>query len=221
VKRLLLPCLVILVLLSGCASLKAKREVFENTFYSSYPEIMIKVSSEFEYVGETSEAEMRQAQDSSYTGNVQKHWYLFVQSDEQRVKKAVSIQIQKAPTYFVSDIYGRVKNYYDRGTCELGGVSWQYCSRLVYASMAGAVTRFATEQGYVVPECLLAKQTSKVFGSKNNYLITISYIEVAPTSDYACHYWKPNSELAHSQREYIEQFKKNSEKCFKVLKSSF
>ena len=130
-KRLLRPSLLILVLLSGCASLQAKREVFENTFYSSYPEIQIKIGSEFEYIGETSEAEMRQAQDSSYTGNVQKHWYLFVQLDEQRVKKAVSIQIQKAPTYFVSDIYGRVKNYYDRGTCELGGVSWKYCSRLV------------------------------------------------------------------------------------------
>ena len=220
-KRLLLPSLLILVLLSGCASLQAKREVFENTFYSSYPEIQIKIGSEFEYIGETSEAEMRQAQDSSYTGNVQKHWYLFVQSDEQRVKKAVSIQIQKAPTHFVSDIYGRVKNYHDRGTCELGGVSWQYCSRLVYTSMAGSVTRFATKQGYVVPECLLVKQTSKVFGSRNNYLITISYLEVPPISGYVCNSWAPNSTLTHSQREYIEQFKRNSETSFKILKSSY
>ena len=40
--------LLILTILGGCASLQAKREVFENTFYSSYPEIQIKVSSEFE-----------------------------------------------------------------------------------------------------------------------------------------------------------------------------
>jgi hypothetical protein len=219
-KRLPLACLVLLFLLSGCASLKAKREVFENTFYSSYPEIMIKVSSEFEYVGETSEAEMRQAQDSSYTGNVQKNWYIFIQSDEQRIKKAVSIKIQKAPTYFVSDIFGRVKNYHDRGTLKLGGASWQYCSVSKDVSMSGIVTRFITEQDYVVPNCSLVKMFGKVLGAQNNYLVTITYLDFPPTSDYACHFWKPNSDLAHSQREYIEQFKKNSETSFKILKIS-
>jgi hypothetical protein len=211
---------VILVLLSGCASLKAKREVFENTFYSSYPEIMIKVSSEFEYVGETSEAEMRQAQDSSYKGNVQKNWYIFVQSDKERVKKAVSIKIQRAPTYFVSDIYGRVENYHDRGTLKLGGASWQYCSVSKNVSMSGIVTRFVTEHGYVLPNCSLYKEFGKVLGAKNNYLITIAYLDFPPTSDYACHFWKPNSDLAYSQREYIEQFKKDAEASFKVLKIS-
>ena len=62
-ERLLLPSLLILVLLSGCASLQAKREVFENTLYSSYPELQVAVTSNFEYIGESKEAETRQYQD--------------------------------------------------------------------------------------------------------------------------------------------------------------
>ncbi|GAG83550.1 unnamed protein product, partial [marine sediment metagenome] len=124
--------------------------------------------------------------------------------------------------YWVGDLFGRVENYYDRGTCKLGGVSWQYCSRFLDASIPGAVTKFYAEQGYVIPECRLIKHTSKAFGPKNNYLITISYLEEPPTSDYACDFWKPNSEkpnsgLEYSQLEYIEQFQKNAETSFKIL----
>jgi hypothetical protein len=213
--------LLILTLLGGCASLKAKREVLENTFYSSYPEIQVNVGSEFQYIGETKEAKKKQAQDSTYTGTVRKNWYIFAQSDEQRVKKAVLIEIKKAPTYWVSDIYGRVENYYDRGTCKLGGRNWQYCSRLIYTSGDKLLNLFATEQGYMLPRCFLGKQVSKIYGPKNDYLVTITYAEEPPTSDYACHYWKPNIGLAHSQREYIEQFKKNAETSFKILKSGY
>jgi len=195
--------------------------VFENTFYSSYPEVQIKIGSEFNYIGETKEAKTRQARDSTYTGTIRTNWYLFVQAEERRVKKSVSIEIQKAPTYFVSDIYGRVKNFYDRGTCELGGVNWQYCSSLVYLNYSRPVTRFLADKGYVIPNCLLMKSFSKVYGPKGDHLITISYLEVPPTSDYACHRWKPNSDLADSQREYIEQFKKNYETAFVVLKVGF
>jgi hypothetical protein len=212
--------LLILTILNGCASLQAKRDVLENIFYSSYPEVQIKVSSEFEYIGETEEAEWRQYLDSTSTDTIRKDFYIFAQTDEERVKKSVVISVYKTRGYFVGDIWGRVENYYDRGTCKLGGVSWQYCSRLFNARKPGAVSLFATEQGYVIPECLLIKHASKAFGPKNNYLITISYFEVAPTTDYACHFWEPNSDLAYSQREYIEQFKKNAETSFKILKIS-
>ena len=214
--------LLVLAVLGGCASLKAKREVLENTFYSSYPEIQIKVGSEFEYIGETKEAEWRQYQDSTSTDTIRKDFYIFAQTDEERVKKSVVISVHKTKGYWVGDLFGRIENYYDRGTCKLGGVSWQYCSRYLDASKPGAVTKFAAEQGYVMPECLLIKHTSKAFGPKNNYLITISYIEEPPTSDYACHFWKPNSEkpnggLEYSQLEYIEQFHKNAETSFKIV----
>jgi hypothetical protein len=160
--------LLILTILGGCTSLQAKREVFENTFYSSYPEIQIKIGSEFEYIGETKQAQTTQAQDSTYTGTVRINWYIFAQSDEQRIKKAVIITIEKSPTFYVSDIYGRVKNYHDRGTCKLGGLSWQYCSFLIYPNMSSAAVRFVSDQGYVIPQCVLAKQFSKVYGPKGN-----------------------------------------------------
>jgi hypothetical protein len=115
-----------------------------------------------------------------------------------------------------------VENCYDRGTCKLGGRNWQYISLFFDTSGDRATKRFATEQGYIIPQCFLAKQFSKVYGPKNNYLVSIAYVEEPPTSDYACHLWKPNSEeansgLEYSQREYIEQFQKNAETSFKIL----
>ena len=221
-KRLLLPCLLIFVLLSGCASLQAKREVIDNTLYSSSnPKIQVKVSPEFKYLGEIKDTGDRQADSSTRMLTHRAKWYVFVVSDASKVNRAVSIRIERTETYYVSDLFSYVKSSYERGTCELGGRNFQYCSRLIYPGMNSSVTRFVSDQGYVLPRSVLSKSYKKVYGAKGNILVDITYLEVPPISGYVCNSWAPNSTLTHSQREYIEQFKRNSETSFKILKSSY
>ena len=54
-KSFLLP-LLCLLLLGGCASLKAERNVEGNVFSSTYPEMVIEVSEYYEFVGREKKA---------------------------------------------------------------------------------------------------------------------------------------------------------------------
>jgi hypothetical protein len=54
-KRFFLP-LLCLLLLGGCASLKADRKVDGNTFSSSYPKMVIEVSEDYEFLGREKKA---------------------------------------------------------------------------------------------------------------------------------------------------------------------
>jgi hypothetical protein len=219
-KRLLLPCLLIFVLLSGCASLQAKREVIDNTFYSSSnPKIQIKVSPEFKYIGETKDTGDRQAASSTRMLTHRAKWYLFVDSDASRVNRAVSIRVERTETYYISDLFSQVKSSYEKGTCELGGQNFQYCSRLFYPGMSGPVTRFVSDQGYVIPKCVLFKSYKKVYGAKGNILVDITYLEdpAASNLSYDCKAWKPDYPLLEDQKEYREQFNANCDKSFEVL----
>ncbi|MGD8255018.1 MAG: hypothetical protein PVF48_11545, partial [Syntrophobacterales bacterium] len=54
-KNFFLP-LLCLLLLGGCASLKADRKVEGNTFSSSYPKMVIEVSEDYEFLGREKKA---------------------------------------------------------------------------------------------------------------------------------------------------------------------
>ena len=217
-KRLLLPCLLIFVLLSGCASLQVKREVIDNTFYSSSnPKIQIKVSPEFKYIGETKDTAARQAVGSTTMLEHRTKWYVFVDSEGSRVKRVVAIMIERVDTSYISDIYRLIENYYQKGTCKLGGRKFQYCSFLFYPSMSHALTKFITDEGYVLAPCVLHKSFGKVYGAKGNILVTIEYQEEIPNLNLDCTAWKPDLSLLEIQRAYLEQFNKNCESSFTVL----
>jgi len=211
--------LFILTILGGCASLQAKREVVDNTLYSSSnPKIQIKVSPELKYIGETKDTGQRQADASTRMLTHRVKWYVFVDSDASRVNRMVSIRIERTETYYVSDLFSYVKSSYERGTCELGGRNFQYCSRLIYPGMDRPVTRFVSDQGYVIPRCVLLKSFKKVYGAKGNILVGINYIEDPPSNlPYDCKAWKPDYPLLEDQKEYLEQFIANSDKAFEVI----
>lgn len=217
-KRLLLPCLLIFVLLSGCASLQVKREVIDNTFYSSpNPKIQIKVSPEFKYIGESKHTAHQQALFSTTMLETRAKWYVFVDSEGSRAKRVVTIMIQRVETHFFSDLYTRIENYYEKGTCKLGGRNFQYCSHLVYPSLSGLLTKFITVEGYVFPQCVLYKSFARVYAAEGNIAVVISYTEDIPNLPYDCTAWKPDHPLLEDQRAYLEQFNKNCESSFAVL----
>jgi len=217
-KRLLLPCLLIFVLLSGCASLQVKREVIDNTFYSSSnPKIQIKVSPEFKYIGETKHTGEQQAVGSTTMLEHRTKWYGFVDSEGSRAKRVVAIMIERVDTSFASDIYCNVENYYEKGTCKLGGRNFQYFSFLSIPSMSLELTKFITDEGYVFPPCVLYKSFGKVYGAEGNIALQIKYAEDIPNLPYDCKAWKPDHPLLEDQRAYLEQFNKNCESSFTVL----
>jgi hypothetical protein len=217
-KRLLISSLLIFFLLPGCASLQTKREVVDNTLYSSSnPKIQVKVSPEFEYLGEMKDTSERQAVDSTTMLINRADWYVFVDSDGHKATRAVSIRIERTQTQYISDLFGRRKHFYEKGTCKLGGRNFQYFSHLIYPNMRHLVTRFVAEKGYVLPRCVIAKEFAQVYGAKGNILVDITYLE-DPSNLYHCKFWSPDNPLSEDQRAYLEQFNERCESSFAVLK---
>ena len=207
-----------MIFLSSCASLQAKREVVDNTFYSSSnPKVQIKVNPELKYIGETKDVRQRQLVDSPYMVIHRSALYVFVDAEGAKAKKAVAIVIERTEASYVSDLYGEVGIFYEKGVSELGGLKFQYCSRLIYPSMKFHLTRFVTDHGYVIPRCIIVKSFSKVYGAQGDIAVTIVYIEAPSGLLHECKDWEPIHPLLPDQKEYLEQFNANCDNAFEVL----
>ena len=218
-KRFLFSCLLIFFLLPGCTSLQVKREVVDNTLYSSAnPKLQIKVSSEFEYLGEIKDVGDRKSVGGTRMLTNWSKWYIFVDPEGSRAARVVSIKLERTETRYTSDLFGWAKIFYGKGTCQLGGKSFQFFSRRIYPSMSVASFKYITEKGYVLPRCAINKRFARAYGAKNNILVDITCLEDLSELPYSCSDWSPDSVLQQDQIEYIEQFNSNCDNSFAVLK---
>ncbi len=218
-KQLFIFCLLIFFLLPGCASMQVKREVINNTFYSSaHPKIQIKVNPELKYLGELNDVGAREAVRGTRMLTNWSKMYIFADLDGSRATRVFSIKLERTETRYTSDLFGWAKHFYEKGTCSLGGRSFQYLSRRIYPSMSNAMVNFITEKGYVLPRCVLIKRFARGYGSRNNILVDITYWEDPSELPYGCNAWSPDYPLQQDQIEYLERFNSKSDNSFAVIK---
>lgn len=214
-KRLSL-CLLLFVFLFGCASLKPERNVVDNTFYSSYPKRLIKISPDYEYVGHLNHSSEGKATNLTYDLRYEYESYIFLKHDNNRVKEAIVVQIEKISTYYVSDIFAGVKNKLESGVCELGGKKYHHYSKAIVPSMKRSMTRFVSDKGFIMPQCTLSKTAGRVEGRKGNILFKVRYFVDVTGLDYTCRDWKDRDTLTNEQRSYLEKFERNWEESFEM-----
>lgn len=203
----------------GCASVQVKREVVNNTFYSSTnPKIQIKVGPEFQYLGELTDVGDRESVGGTRMLTNWSKWYIFIDPEGSKATRVVSIKLERTETRYTSDLFGWAKRFYDKGTCQLGGRSFQYLSRRIYPAMSNPMVRFVTEKGYVLPRCAINKRFARGYGSKNNILVDITYLEDLSQLPYSCNAWNPDYPLQQDQIEFLEQFNFNCDKSVAVVK---
>jgi hypothetical protein len=209
--------LLILAVLGGCASLKPERNVVDNTFYSSYPKFRIKINPDYEYIGQTKHRSEGKAINLTTDLRWDYDTYIFILADNSRVKKAITVIIEKISTSYVSDFWGNVKNKLDSGVCELGGKKYHHYSRAIVFSMKHKVTRFVSDKGFILPTCVLSKRVGRIEGAKGNMLFKIYYYEDVTNSDYPCHAWRDRDTLTEDQWSYLEQFDRRWKESFEVI----
>jgi len=205
--------LLILAVLGGCASLKAKREITDNVFNSTRPKCSVKVESEFEYLGAISYHKEGKDWLGHSTIGYDYNPHMFLSSD-----KALIIDIRKTQYHFVSDLLGIVENKLEFGTCKLGDKTYQHYTKLIMTGRSGPVERFFLEKGHVVPNCALSTNFKRVVGTKGNIMINIRYYEELPDFSLDCSAWKNPDNLSEKQIEYLKEFKKRCDAAFEVLK---
>ncbi len=126
--------LVVLVLLTGCATMKVERNVADHVVHSSYPALKVAVAPEFQYVGNTKTDKMRK----SISGNPLRNkydYYIFIQSDQSnKIQKYVIVQFHWVATHFISDFNRNVKNKLESGVYAFEGEKYQHYTKIVSPS---------------------------------------------------------------------------------------
>ena len=216
-KRLLLPCLLIFSFLSGCASLNPERNVVVNTFSSSYPKCRIRINPDYEYVGQFNNRIKDKASNLTTDLRYDFEAYIFLMHDNKRAKKATVIQIEKVATHYVGDFFGNVKNKLESGVCELDGKKYHYYTKAIVPSRQSNTIRFLSNEGFIMPRCVLSKTAGRVVGAKGNILFKVKYFMDVTELGYTCRDWEDRDTLTKEQRSDLEKFERHWENSFEVL----
>ena len=211
-----LKCILLFALILGCSSLQVKREVNENTFVSSYPNVAIKLKPEFKYIGNPSEATLGKSVDNSRDLRVRWDSYCFVKADKDKAAKAVTIQIETVETRFISDFFRNVKNAAAKGTAEIGGKKFQYFTSVVEPTMDSLLTRFYTGQGYKMSPGLMTV-LARIYGTRGDTLVKILYYEPLENPELNNMSWKNADDLTQKQIEYMKNFNSRAISAFELM----
>jgi hypothetical protein len=118
-----------LALSVACATMSEKRYVENNTFISTYPKMAIKVSPEFEYLGEYRGNIFKDTQIGMRTTNIERVFHIFLEKgDEGDINKGLVIATYKLSTGFhwLSDSAKEPRNAVDSGEIKISGKVWPY-----------------------------------------------------------------------------------------------
>jgi hypothetical protein len=206
--------LLILAVLGGCAT---ERKVVDNTFYCSFPKFTIRINTDYEYIGQMKYHSEGKAVNLTYDLRWDHEMYIFILADNNRVKKTIMVDIEKISTYYVSDFWGNIENKLESGVCELGGKKYHHYTKAVVPSAKWNMTRFVSDKGFILPNCLLTKRVGRIEGAKGNMLFKIYYYEDVTDSGYACRSWKNRDTLSKDRLDRLAQFDKNWHEAFEVL----
>ena len=217
-KRIVL-IIVAMFLLTSCTSLMPKQFVEDNVFYCSYPEVKIKISPEFKYLCEIKYNDEGNSIDGSRSLRYDMDSYVFLSEKTVKpyIKKELQIRTERIETHFISDIHGNIENKLERGIQKLGGKNYHFCTRIVYPSMGHAVTKHLFEEGYIIPECIMAKVFSRVEGVEGSFIINIFYIEDICDTGYPCSAWMDKDKLTEKQKQYIKDFGERFANLFEIM----
>ncbi|MBU2488440.1 MAG: hypothetical protein KKA60_03520 [Proteobacteria bacterium] len=198
-------------ILPGCAGFtgvsdeKAVRTVSENRFTSNFPGISIAVAPQFIYLGSVDSRDFIQDRPedapppSRYLVS-----HIFVEPDNQRVKKAVTIQVLKSDKPIDPYFFGDVKTTLDTGTCEVGGEKYKYYTQLTYPPPRNPLTRLILDKGYKL-NCGLSITAGRIAGPKGDYLFKLIYIEDLIYSGFSCSSYQRREAISKEQLEFLNE----------------
>jgi hypothetical protein len=188
---------------------QADRSVQHNILVSTTPQLTVKVSPPFRYVGEaefTTKTELGNQTEGKA--------YVFIDSNQQRVQRIFYIELIPELLRFPRNPLGNVAADLDFGTCTLADRQYQCSSSLISFTGNEPVATFLTARGYSLPTCLLAKSFVTTEKTHRSYLIEICYLEAVSSPVFQCGLSRSTAPLSGAQKELLDQFEKNCVDAF-------
>ena len=208
-------CLTCLVLV---AATKSERYVKDNQFNSSSPKLHVKVDPKFKYLGSLDYTIEQQSPDNLRLVSYETKSYVFADVLNNQLKKAMYIQIRREQTKYVGNLLGDAKANLKSGMCSLGDKEYTCFTRLVFLSADEPIAKFISEQGFVLPTCVLVRTYARADHEANTYLVVITYLENVSPSGLSCETWQGENVLTTEQEEYLSRFERNCRASFNIIK---
>jgi len=210
-KRSLLVCMVCLVSLSPLTAVPAQadRVVQNNVFVSTTPQLAVRVSPPFRYIGEAEFTTTTELGDPT-RGKA----YVFIDNNQEQVQRIFYVQFIPELLRFPGNLLGNIAADLDFGTCTLADRQYQCAASLISFTGNEPVAKFITPQGYSLPPCLLAKSFLTSDGSTGGYLMGIFYLEAVSGPVFQCGPSRSTAPPSSAQQEALGQFEENCMDAF-------
>lgn len=219
-------CLIIIAVFIGsygCSGLKVKRSVQDNIFHSSAsPELKIKISPEYQYLGST-ERSYHSAGEGLSMDRVS---YTFVRVEDNTAKKSIIIRINTLHSGIwlsreKGDLVKWMKNKLETGDVTINGKNYDYGVQAFSRVFDKKAAHLITSKGYDIAKCYMLKSLSRVTSYyREGEKIEIFYAEDASQFQgmrYSCKDWKRTALLSMSQKEFLKKFRERSLKDFQIM----
>jgi hypothetical protein len=188
---------------------QADRVVQKNIFVSTTPQLMVKVSPPFRYIGEAEFTTTTEMGDQT-RGKA----YVFIDTNQDQVQRIFCIQIIPELLRFPGNLLGNIAADLDFGTCTLADRQYQCASSLVFFTGNEPVAKFIIPQGYSLPPCLLAKSYVTADATTGSYLIGIFYLEAVSAPVFQCGPSRSTAPPSSAQQQLLGQFEENCMDAF-------
>ena len=200
------------------AAAKSERYVKGNVFYSSSPRLEAKVDPKFKYLGILDYKMEQQSPDRVQLVAYETKSYVFVDGIDNKLKRAVYLQLRREQTKYVGNLLGDARANLRSGICSLGEKEYQCFTRVIFLSADEPIGKFISEQGYGLPNCILARTYARADSEENTYLVVITYFENFSDSGLSCESWQSEEQLTEEHKQYLEGFDRNCKASFTIIK---
>lgn len=201
-KKLPVVMVIGLFLMTGCVG-AYKRGVQDNTFYSTYPKVAIKMAPDFEYVDKEKETDYSFLTGSETTTGIHVERYIFADTLTRKYSIIRIAKLTRQYTYWRSDLTGYVSNYLDAGIEEQLGETYQY---------------IVVVQKNDFDECMMTKWVGRVIGGNRNTMLNIFYSEPINLEGHGCeNNWQDLSKLSVEQKAFYDKFMENADQNMEFI----
>jgi len=197
----------------GCSSLALKREVANNVFTSSFPEITVSVAPDFKYLGISSghtTGSTLGLRDVDYTIEA----YCFVLPRNNIASKVFGVLFETIRAAYIPDFFRDKKNTLATGAVDCGGEIFQYFIISVHPSPTKHFSRVIFENGYAMPFGLI-KVYGKIYGVNEDNLVHFFYYEPFENS-MKDEQWKTQESLRKDQLAFMKKFSQRADLAFNL-----
>jgi hypothetical protein len=194
-----------IVLLQFATLAQADRYVQNDIFVSTTPQLKVKVSAPFRYIGEVEFTTTTELGDQT-RGEA----YVFIDNNKEQVQRIFYIELIPELFRHPGNLLGNIAADLDFGTCTLADRQYQSAVRLVTFTGNEPVSKFITPQGYSLPSCLLAKSFVTADRTHKSYLIGVFYLEAVSGPAFQCGPSRSTTPPSAAQKEVLGQFE---ERC--------